>query len=91
MEEILKQLNVNCNCHDTALDGYKYPRGIGCWNTPTPAWNSMDWKMPCIGTLKKEKFTQSTISMTRIILVVLIIALLIWFIYKNQKQSYTSV
>ena len=91
MEQILKQLNIDCKCHDTLMDGYKYPNGIACWNTPTPAWNSMDWKAPCIGGNKKENFTESTISTARIVIFLLIIALIVWFVYKHRKQTYETI
>lgn len=71
--------SIDCSCNGE----YKYPANAGCWKVASPAWNSLDFKLPChikIGG-KKEGFDGTAISISRLVLIVLIIALVFWLVF----------
>jgi len=70
---------VDCSCNGE----YKHPVKAGCWKDPNAAWNSLDFRLPCYIKIggNKEGFDGTAISISRIVIIVLILGLVLWLVF----------
>ena len=81
---MLPDTHLDCSCHDK----HKHLINATCWDSATPGITTLP-QLPCSITFGKKPVPASTtegfginISWTRIILILLIICILVWLMYR---------
>ena len=73
---------IDCSCNGE----YKHSINGRCWKISDPTWSSLDFMLPCYIKIggSEEGFGEMAFSISRLIIVVLIIGLVLWLVFGND-------